>query len=98
MGVFDVIRGRKDSHIVEDLGYSESHEPKNLGDGPETPPTDSDIRLSLEERNERNVQLHPDEVTKEAHLGVQKAEASAIVWTKPALFGTYAWYVTYSLW
>lgn len=93
MGVFDVIRGRNDSQVVEDLGYSESHEPKNLNDVPESPPTESDGRLSLEERNERNIQLHPDEVTKDAHLGVQKAEATAMVWSKPALFGTYAWYV-----
>lgn len=93
MGVFDVIRGRKDSQVVEDLGYSESHEPKSLGGVPEAPPMESNERLSLEERNERNIQLHPDEVTKDAHLGVQKAEATAMVWSKPALFSTYAWYV-----
>lgn len=93
MGVFDVIRGRKDSQVVEDLAYSESHEPKNLGNVPENPPTSGSDgeRLSLEERNERNIELHPDEVTKDAHMGVQKAEATAMVWSMPALIATYAW-------
>ncbi|CAI7571230.1 unnamed protein product [Penicillium viridicatum] len=46
---------------------------------------------SLEERNERELLEHPDEVTQEAQVGVQKAEATALVWSKPALYATYAW-------
>ncbi|KAJ5398671.1 hypothetical protein N7465_009160 [Penicillium sp. CMV-2018d] len=46
---------------------------------------------SLEERNERELLEHPDEVTQEAQVGVQKAEATALVWSKTALYATYAW-------
>ncbi|KAJ5685231.1 hypothetical protein N7536_007850 [Penicillium majusculum] len=46
---------------------------------------------SLEERNERELLERPDEVTQEAQVGVQKAEATALVWSKPALYATYAW-------
>ncbi|OAA40285.1 Major facilitator superfamily domain, general substrate transporter [Metarhizium rileyi] len=47
--------------------------------------------LSLEEKNEREVQKHPQQVTANAELGVQKAEAAALVWTKKILYCTYAW-------
>lgn len=90
MGVFDVIRGRQDSQIVADLEVTEdSHEPKN---DLETPPSDSeDRRLSLEAANEKNIEQHPDEITKNAHAGVQKAEAAALVWSKKAVILTYVW-------
>ncbi|KKK14577.1 hypothetical protein P175DRAFT_0467839 [Aspergillus ochraceoroseus IBT 24754] len=47
--------------------------------------------LSLFARNEKEVQEHPDQVTADAHVGVQKAEASAMVWSKKAVYATYAW-------
>jgi hypothetical protein len=46
---------------------------------------------SLEERNERQVLEYPDKITQEAHIGVQKAEATALVWSRTALYATYAW-------
>nr|XP_003188889.1 siderochrome-iron transporter [Aspergillus niger CBS 513.88] len=48
-------------------------------------------QLSLEAQNEKEVETHPDEVTKDAQLGVQKAEAAALVWSKQAVYATYAW-------
>jgi hypothetical protein len=56
--------------------------------------SDSTDTNSLEARNEREVQQHPDQVTADAHVGVQKAEAAALVWGRPALLFTYAWSVT----
>jgi hypothetical protein len=47
--------------------------------------------LSLTEKNEREVIEHPDEITQDAQIGVQKAEATALVWSKTALYATYAW-------
>jgi hypothetical protein len=47
--------------------------------------------LSLEARNEREIELNPDQVTADAHIGVQKAEAAALVWGKPALIFIYLW-------
>jgi hypothetical protein len=55
-----------------------------------TPDTDSDT-LSLEARNEKEIQLNPDQVTKDAQMGVQKAEAVALVWPKSAVYATYGW-------
>ncbi|KAK9319475.1 major facilitator superfamily domain, general substrate transporter [Lipomyces orientalis] len=46
---------------------------------------------SLEERNEREILEHPDGISQEAQIGVQKAEATALVWSRTALYATYAW-------
>lgn len=56
--------------------------------------SDSTDTNSLEAQNEREVQQHPDQITGNAHIGVQKAEASALVWGKTALLFIYAWYVS----
>ena len=96
MGVFDVIRGRQDSQIVEDLAVTEDRqEPKNDSDL-ETPPASSEDsdegrRLSREAANEKSIEKHPDEITRNAYAGVQKAEAAALVWSKKAVILTYAW-------
>jgi hypothetical protein len=55
--------------------------------GSDSDPSD----LDLFARNEREVEQNPDKVTQDAHLGVQKAEAAALVWSKPAVYATYAW-------
>ncbi|GFF46725.1 siderophore iron transporter mirB [Aspergillus lentulus] len=47
--------------------------------------------VSLEEKNERKIIEHPNEITQDAQIGVQKAEATALVWSKTALYATYAW-------
>ncbi|KAF7161914.1 hypothetical protein CNMCM5623_007329 [Aspergillus felis] len=46
---------------------------------------------SPEEKNEREIIEHPNEITQDAQIGVQKAEATALVWSKAALYATYAW-------
>ena len=51
---------------------------------------DSDT-LSLEARNEKEIELNPDHVTRNAQMGQQKAEAAALVWPKSAVYATYAW-------
>lgn len=58
----------------------------------EQPPSDSDSsRLSLEAQDEKEIQAHPDQITANAALGVQKAEAAALVWPKWAVYATYGW-------
>lgn len=52
--------------------------------------SDSD-NLSIEARNEKEVQQHPDQVTAGAQRGIQKAEAAALVWSKNTIFAIYAW-------
>ncbi|KAE8367891.1 major facilitator superfamily domain-containing protein [Aspergillus caelatus] len=77
-----------------DNGDTEAHRPKNAaeasGDQILAVETDSS-RLSLEARNEKEAQEHPNQVTRDAHLGQQKAEAAALVWSKKAVRFTYGW-------
>ncbi|RAL08046.1 MFS general substrate transporter [Aspergillus homomorphus CBS 101889] len=76
--VTDRLRGRKTNHVVEDLG------PVDDRDSQDTPPENL-------ARAEKEAEQHPEEVTKEAPIGVQKAEAAALVWTKKAIAITYGW-------
>ena len=76
------------SAVTDDVTADEKHDPKVSQD---FSGSDSDT-LSLEARNEKEIQTHPDQVTRDAELGVQKAEAAALVWSKPAVYATYAWY------
>ncbi|CAK7565142.1 MAG: hypothetical protein SEPTF4163_003051 [Sporothrix epigloea] len=48
-------------------------------------------RLSLDELNEREIAENPTSTTQDAQAGVQKAEAAALVWSKSALYGIFAW-------
>lgn len=58
----------------------------------EQPASDNErSRASLEQLDEKEVQARPDQVTADAALGVQKAEAAALVWPKWAVYCTYAW-------
>ncbi|KAL1896367.1 Siderochrome iron transporter 2 [Sporothrix stenoceras] len=50
-----------------------------------------DSRLSLEERNEIEIKRHGNVVTDRAALGVKKAEAAALVWSRKAVLLTYGW-------
>lgn len=52
---------------------------------------------SLEERHERQLLEDPNGVTQGAQPGIQKAEATALVWTRTALYATYAWLVLFTL-
>jgi hypothetical protein len=51
----------------------------------------SSSRVSLEQRNENEIIEHPNEVTQNAQIGVRKAEATALVWSKTAVRAIYAW-------
>lgn len=53
----------------------------------EVPPQTS----SLEWQDEKEVQQHPDEVNANASVGLQKAEAAALIYGKKSLIGIYAW-------
>lgn len=91
MGVIDQIRGRRTEHVtsVAALGVSDVGDEKTPQDFSRS---GSDIdTLSLEARNDKEIQQHPDQVTAGAQDGIQKAEAAALVWTKTALYCTFAW-------
>lgn len=47
--------------------------------------------LDLIDKNEKDIQAHPDQITAYAQPGVQKAEAAALVWSKTTVYLLYAW-------
>ncbi|KAL4920363.1 major facilitator superfamily domain-containing protein [Aspergillus aurantiobrunneus] len=67
-----------------------SVEPKQESRDQAAQDTDSSD-LSVFARNEKEIEQNPDQVTRDAHLGVQKAEAAALVWNKKTVYATYAW-------
>jgi hypothetical protein len=90
MGFINTIRMRKQAHIAGIAGIDDEKTDATAYGNGFTTPSDSDT-LSLEARNEKEVQQHPDQVTRQADLGVQKAEAAALVWGKKTVYATYAW-------
>lgn len=86
MGVFDNVRRRNGTRTAS--AFAETQQEKDDTDVSVNSPTRT---LSLEARNEAEIEAHPDVTTEKAHIGVQKAEATALVWSKPALYATFAW-------
>lgn len=85
------VQGRKDSRIAQVFGLGKPSEDVKDKEVVYTSGSDSDT-LSLEARNEKDVQQHPDQITPDAQDGVQKAEAAALVWGgKGTALAIYAW-------
>lgn len=102
MGVLDAFRGRgTTNHTTEASDMSIPQNEKSVAAGenqhppsydPDTPPTSSDGSHSGDMFDDAKELAHnPDTVTSDAELGQQKAEAAALVWSRPALVGIYAW-------
>lgn len=93
MGVLDMMRGRNDTRNAQAIAQSKVDQP-HVNDSKipaDLSESDSADNLSLEAQNEKEIQQHPDSITVGAQPGVQKAEAAALVWSKPALYSAYAW-------
>lgn len=56
--------------------------------------SDDRSELDIIEQNEKEIAEHPDTVTKDAQAGIRKAEAAALLWSKPMLFLIFGWYVS----
>ncbi|KAL1849382.1 hypothetical protein VTK73DRAFT_9888 [Phialemonium thermophilum] len=101
MGVFDHVRGRRDARVAYDIAAPQNQAEQGTDDNkaadpgsntnPNTDVDSSSDTLSLEERNEKEVVEHGNQVTADAQLGIKKAEAAALVWPKRAVYATYAW-------
>lgn len=91
MGILQHLnRGKKDSHVAHDIAQTDASPADKEVNVAYATGTDAD-NLSLEARDEKEVQAHPDQVTADAQTGVQKAEATALVWPNWALYSVYAW-------
>ena len=85
MGALDLVRGRE-THQIATAGASFDPDRHAGYSGSST----SNSTLGLEEQNEKETQAQPDQITADAQAGVQEAEAAALVWSKKAVFLTYA--------
>lgn len=92
MGFFGQLKGSDNAPASTDAEKSDQF--PNVTAEADKYDGDSTDTQSLEARNEKEIQQHPNQVTASAHVGVQKAEATNLVWGKPALIFTYAWYYT----
>lgn len=87
--VFNRFKPSGEKHVAAG-SFGNNVDPNNTEKNDFSSSSDID-RLSLEERNEKEIQLHPDQITSNAQDGVQKAEAAALVWPKSVVYATYAW-------
>lgn len=92
MGFIGFTRGRQTEQAVASGNVYTDEKPREFYSQESAPGSDSDDR-SLEAKEEAEVQRHPNQITQNAELGVQKAEAAALVWTKTSLYLTFAWSV-----
>lgn len=98
MGVLDIAQGRDgrdkaaqpETDAYEKQGAAATSGVVNDGDRQYALNVDPDTR-SLESREDKEVTAHPDSITEGTYVGLQKAEAVALVWSRKAVFGTYAW-------
>lgn len=93
MGVIDVIRRRDDRGRTSQAFVPEADGSKETN---ASNPTETEVppdASSLEWQDEKEVQNRPDQINDRAQLGVQKAEAAALVYTKKVVIGIYAWCV-----
>jgi len=94
MGVLDLVRGRRSEQVIAE-GHEYSHDEKRkaaVSDDPaHSSDTDSQSNLSLAAKEDKEVREHGDQITQDAQLGIQKAEAAALVWSKTTVYCIYAW-------
>ncbi|GLI78137.1 siderochrome iron transporter 2 [Penicillium ochrochloron] len=95
--------GRMTQSVVDTTSFEESKHPQSDAAGTsavEAPPiydsqtpSDSDSAFGVNGvlDDEQEVKQNPEHVTDKAGLGQQKAEAAALVWSRPAVAGIYAW-------
>ncbi|KAJ5721665.1 Siderochrome iron transporter 2 [Penicillium malachiteum] len=95
MGAIDVIRGRNEGgrtskpFVPPDEGI-EKQEP-STNESITTSSPSSPEEESFEWHDEKEVQRNPDHINANAELGLQKAEAAALVYTRKVVLGIYGW-------
>ena len=95
MGFLTSTRGRNDTRIVQGITGSDLHGLKYEVNVSANNSNDSngsnDIeQVSVETVPEKPPQRNSHRTTQGAYIGVQKAEAAALAWSKKTAFGTFA--------
>lgn len=86
----DKIRSRRDDDVQPAATAPDTPGEKDapMVEDSSVSPQSSDDNLA---RAAKERELHPHEITEGANVGVQKAEAAALVWPKKVVWGIYAW-------
>lgn len=91
MGFLDTIAGRNENgRMSKPFVPEEDTKEEPIANTIPTVPTDSD-NVSLEKRDEREVERNPDTINTKAEAGLQKAEAAALVYGPNTVLAIYAW-------
>lgn len=95
MGVINLTRGRKDIRVIQDITGSDLHalnseanESTDRSDGKDGHQIEQ--QASVETVAEKKPQRNSHRTTQGAYIGVQKAEAAALAWSKKSAYGTFA--------
>lgn len=105
MSVVNLTRGRNDLRIVQSITGSDLHGLKydvnvsanNNSDYDHNNNSSNDIEIeqaSVETAPEKPPQRNSHRTTQGAYIGVQKAEAAALAWSKKSAYGTFVLYVS----
>lgn len=95
MGVISLTRARKDVRVVQDITGSDLHGLKyevNVSADSNGSDGDHEVeqKTSVETVPEKPPQRNSHRTTQGAYIGVQKAEAAALAWSKKSAYGTFA--------
>lgn len=99
MGALDTMRGRFDrGRASQPFVPPEFDAQHGAKENPSTTPAEVPSEVpsdtsSLEMLDEKEIQNNPDRVNENAQIGVQKAEAAALVYTKKVIVGILLWCV-----
>ncbi|KAJ5166736.1 Siderochrome iron transporter 2 [Penicillium canariense] len=89
--VVDTTTFEDSKHAQSDAAGTDDPEARPTSDSQTLRDSDSSYGVNGISDDEKEAQHNPDRVTDKAGLGQQKAEAAALVWSRPAVFGIYAW-------
>ena len=90
MGILELVQSRDNNGRTSKAFAPAGNESQVQEQSPSDVETPPDSR-SLERHDEKEVLEHPDEINRNAQVGLQKAEAAALVYTRKVVIGIYGW-------
>lgn len=90
--VIDTDMAAHEKHVQSATTGDESAEaPPPVYDSQSPSGSETSFGINGVDDDAKEAERNPEHVTTQAGLGQQKAEAAALVWSRPVVFGIYAW-------
>lgn len=83
--------GKNDHTATATSNNNETGSDKNEGEAHHASTSDLSDEINGADYDEREANRDPTHVTEQVDLGQQKAEAAALVWSRPVAFVIYGW-------